>query len=49
MTERNLLLVDDEPNIPKALKRLLRRDGYNILIANSGKEALQLLPENPIF
>jgi len=48
MTERNLLLVDDEPNIPKALKRLLRRDGYNILIANSGKEALQLLPENNI-
>jgi len=48
MDDRKLLLVDDETNILKALKRLLRRDGYTILLANSGEEALQLLPENKI-
>jgi len=48
MTDRTLLLVDDEPNILKALKRLLRRDGYNILLADGGNEALKLLLENPV-
>jgi len=43
-----LLLVDDEPNILKALKRLLRRDGYTILLADSGTEALQILELEPV-
>lgn len=41
--ERTLLLVDDEPNIISALKRLFRRDGYKLLTAGSGAEALALL------
>jgi len=48
MTDRILLLVDDEPNILKALKRLLRRDGYTILLADSGTEALQILELEPV-
>jgi len=48
MTNRMLLLVDDEPNILKALKRLLRRDGYTILLADSGTEALQILELEPV-
>jgi CheY-like chemotaxis protein len=40
---RTLLLVDDEDNILTALRRLLRRDGYRILIANGGHAALELL------
>jgi response regulator RpfG family c-di-GMP phosphodiesterase len=40
---RTILLVDDEANITSALKRTLRRDGYNILTANSGAEGLDLL------
>ena len=36
--ERTLLLVDDEENILRSLVRLLRRDGYKILTANSGKD-----------
>jgi DNA-binding NtrC family response regulator len=48
MPDRNLLLVDDEPNISRALKRLLRRDGYNILIAGGGNEALQILQDNNV-
>ncbi len=42
---RTILLVDDENNIISALKRTLRRDGYIILTANSGKEGLALLTQ----
>ena len=45
---RTLLLVDDEPNILAALKRLLRRDGYQILTAESGQEGLDLLGRNAV-
>jgi len=45
---RTLLLVDDEENITSALTRLLRRDGYNILRANSGKAGLELLKSNQV-
>ena len=46
--QRSLLLVDDEANILAALKRLLRRDGYNILSANSGQEGLALLAQHDV-
>ncbi len=46
--QKTLLLVDDEPNILNALKRLLRRDGYRILSAGSGEEALELLATNSV-
>ena len=41
-TPFTILLVDDEINILKALNRLLRTDGYRLLIAESGAEALNL-------
>ena len=43
-----LLLVDDEANILNALKRLLRREGYRILTADSGPKALELLAANDV-
>ncbi len=46
--QRTLLLVDDEPNMVSALKRLFRRDGYAILTANSGAEGLSLLAEHKV-
>lgn len=46
--ERTLMLVDDEENITSTLVRLLRRDGYNILRANSGKEGLALLEQHRV-
>jgi FixJ family two-component response regulator len=46
--QRTLLLVDDEENILAALKRLLRRDGYRIVTAHSGDEALQRLAEERV-
>lgn len=39
----NILLVDDEPSIIQALKRMLRPYGWNILQANDGEEALDVL------
>ncbi len=47
-TERTLLLVDDEANILAALRRLLRRAGYTILTATSGKEGLELLATHSV-
>ncbi len=45
---RTLLLVDDEPNIIAALKRLMRRDGHVILTANSGPEGLDVLSRHRV-
>ncbi len=38
-----ILLVDDEERILDALERTLRREGYRILTATSGTDALRLL------
>jgi diguanylate cyclase (GGDEF)-like protein/PAS domain S-box-containing protein len=43
-----VLLVDDEPSILAALRRLLRREGYNIVTANGGAEGLELLAAHEI-
>lgn len=43
-----LLLVDDEPHILAALKRLLRREGYRILTATSAREGLEILATTPV-
>ncbi len=43
-----LLLVDDEPAVLSSLKRLLRREGYRVLTAGSGEEALALLAEHEV-
>ena len=40
---RTLLLVDDDPNILSALKRVLHRENYEIITATSGHEGLELL------
>ncbi len=45
---RVLLLVDDEENILRSLKRLFRREGYQILTANSGAEGLEVLKEHAV-
>ena len=46
--QRTLLLVDDEPNVLAALKRLFRRDGYTIITANSGPEGLEALAQHKV-
>ncbi len=36
-----ILVVDDEPDICKALTFLLNREGYSVAAANSGEQALK--------
>jgi diguanylate cyclase (GGDEF)-like protein/PAS domain S-box-containing protein len=43
-----LLIVDDEPNILNALRRLLRREYYEVLTANSPREAFDLLAQHSV-
>ena len=43
-----VLCVDDEENILNSLKRLLRKESYRLLTANSGQEGLKLLEENDV-
>lgn len=45
---RTLLLVDDEESILSSLKRVFRRDGYQIFTATSGARGLALLAEQPV-
>ncbi|MGR9115180.1 MAG: HD domain-containing phosphohydrolase [Gammaproteobacteria bacterium] len=44
----NLLLVDDEPNVLKALNRLFRSDHYTIHMAENGAEGLEILKREAI-
>ncbi|MDP2795461.1 MAG: EAL domain-containing protein [Sulfurisoma sp.] len=43
-----LLLVDDEPSILNALKRVFRNEGYRLLTAAGGREGLELLALHPV-
>jgi response regulator RpfG family c-di-GMP phosphodiesterase len=50
MTEypHTVLCVDDEANVLNALKRLFRKEGFALLTAAGGAEALKLLRDNPV-
>src|SRR5450830_36759 len=48
LEERTLLVVDDEVNITTSIRRLMRGEGYNILVADSGKQGLELLATHPV-
>lgn len=43
-----LLLVDDEPNILNALRRVLRHEGYHVLTADGGPEGLAVMARERI-
>ncbi|MBC3504461.1 response regulator [Pseudomonas sp. SWRI59] len=43
-----VLLVDDEASILNSLRRLLRGQPYDVLLAESGAQALELLEQHPV-
>ncbi|MBW1681689.1 MAG: response regulator [Deltaproteobacteria bacterium] len=43
-----ILCVDDEENVLRALKRLLRKERYRILSASTGREGLRVLEEEDV-
>ena len=43
-----ILVVDDEPSMREMLRIVLRRDGYDVVVARSGAEAIDLLKREPV-
>ena len=41
-----ILIVDDEPSMREMLRIVLRRDGYDVQLATSGREAIEQLRQN---
>lgn len=48
LPERTLLLVDDEPRIQSALRRMLRREGYSLVFADNAEQALEIMARQPV-
>ena len=46
--KKQVLIVDDEPNLRKILAAQLSRDGYDVLLAEDGEQGLSLLREHHI-
>ncbi len=45
---KKILLVDDEPHVIHVLKLFLNKNGYTVITANNGEQALKLVAnENP--
>jgi DNA-binding response OmpR family regulator len=41
MAQNRVLVIDDEPKITEVLKLYLEREGFQVAIAGSGKQALE--------
>ena len=46
--DANILVVDDEPELSRALSKLLGRNGYHVLTAGNGEEGLEILRREEI-
>ncbi len=44
----SVLVVDDEENIQKLARRLVRQEGYDCLVAPNGLEALKIMKKNEV-
>ncbi len=47
MSSYKVLVADDEPNIVKIMEFELKKSGYQVMTANDGQEALELVKANP--
>jgi DNA-binding response OmpR family regulator len=43
MSQKKVLVADDEPNIVISLEYLLKREGYTVAVARDGQEALDAI------
>ncbi|MFH1687058.1 MAG: response regulator [bacterium] len=48
MERYTVLLVDDEPNILHALKRLFRGDSFDVITTTEASEALEIVRSRPV-
>ena len=44
----SILLVEDDPDIRESFRDLLQYNGYHVLEARTGKDALKLLEQDPL-
>jgi CheY-like chemotaxis protein len=47
LSKKTILVVDDEVEIRESLQDALADEGYAVVLASNGREALQLLPTLP--
>lgn len=45
--KQKILVVDDDPYILMSLEFLMQKNGYEVMVARNGKEALELLEQGP--
>ncbi len=43
--KQTILLVDDDPEFRKAMKKVLEKSDYDVTVAGDGQEALEILTE----
>jgi DNA-binding response OmpR family regulator len=43
MSQKTILIADDEPNILISLEYLMKREGYRVLLARDGQEAVDVI------
>ncbi|MEK6766712.1 MAG: response regulator [Planctomycetota bacterium] len=43
-----VLIVDDDPSICRILEKILQKEGYNIMIVNSGKQAIKIVERETV-
>lgn len=48
LTQLQILLVDDEPQILNLYRRLLEIKGHTCLSANNGQQAIDIMTERPV-
>src|SRR3989442_3065343 len=48
MTQRRILIVDDEEEVRSTMSRVLERDGYRVLLAENAEQGQRILQEHPI-
>lgn len=44
--QANILVVDDDPDIVKALKKILETQAYRVIVATNGEECLEKIKED---
>ena len=48
MNQHCILVVDDEPHMRRVLEIMLRSAGHTVYVAGNGREALEILRDNPV-
>lgn len=46
--QKIILIVDDDEALREALRKILEDDGYGIIVAASGEQAIEILREHPV-